>query len=126
MKLVEIKYVDGIGGTPKSDRTYTYAAGNDVGLGQYRTAVARGKTLTAIVVAIHEDASVLETLNNLPYPLAALQVIGAIIPDEVPAPDEDCEPARILDTVPMSAAMSAEDENAKVQSSLGSFMENFK
>ena len=76
MKLIEIKYVDEIGGTPRSNGTYTYAAGNDVEVGQYRVAVARGKELKAIVVSIHEPNTILDTLNSLPYPVASLQVIG--------------------------------------------------
>lgn len=76
MKLVEIKYVDEIGGTPRSKGTYTYVAGNDVEVGQYRVAVARGKELKALVVNIHKPDTILDTLNSLPYPVASLQVIG--------------------------------------------------
>lgn len=83
MKLVEIKYVDEIGAAPRSNSTYTYAAGNDVEVGQYRVAVARGKELKALVVNIHEPNTILDTLNSLPYPVASLQVIGEQLFPEV-------------------------------------------
>lgn len=89
MKLVEIKYVDEIGASPRSNSTYTYAAGNDVEVGQYRVAVARGKELKAIVVNIHEPDTILDTLNSLPYPIASLQVIGVqLIGVEEESPEE--------------------------------------
>lgn len=77
MKLVNIVYNKDV-----NSRQYTYAAGNDVNVGDVRFAIARGKTLEALVVSEIPADEILNTLNTLTYPITAMQVIGNLVPVE--------------------------------------------